>query len=75
MQDGFSKTKSVLATNVRALRLSASLSQEELAFLAGIDRTYASQIEREISNPSLRVLCSMAEVLKVNVEDLLKAGN
>jgi transcriptional regulator with XRE-family HTH domain len=75
MQSGFIKTKGVLATNIRAFRLSAGLSQEDLALLAGIDRTYASQIEREVSNPSLKVLCSLAEVLKVNLEDLLKPQN
>jgi len=62
----------VLATNIRTFRLSAGLSQEDLALLAGIDRTYESQIEREVCNPSLKVLCSLAEVLKVTVEDLLK---
>ena len=48
------------------------LSQEAMALEAGIDRTYASQIERGISNPSLRVICSIAEVLKVEPNDLLK---
>jgi len=48
------------------------ISQETMALEAGIDRTYASQIERGISNPSLRVICSLAEVLKVEPTDLLK---
>ena len=48
------------------------LSQEAMALEAGIDRTYASQIERGIGNPSLRVICSIAEVIKVEPTDLLK---
>ena len=63
------------AHNIRTFRLSAGLSQEYLALLAGINRTYASQIEHEVSNPRLRVLCSLAEALKVDLEDLLKRQN
>jgi transcriptional regulator with XRE-family HTH domain len=33
-----------LAANVRAAQRAMNISQEELAFRAGIDRTYASQI-------------------------------
>ncbi|WP_374758543.1 helix-turn-helix domain-containing protein [uncultured Deefgea sp.] len=42
-----------------------------LAFQAEIDHTYVSQIERGISNPSLQVLCKIAEALLVSVIDLL----
>ncbi len=42
----------IVATNVRLGRKAAGLSQEELAFEAEIDRTYVSQIERAIINPS-----------------------
>ena len=47
------------------------LSQEAMALEAGIDRTYASQIERGVSNPSLRVICAVAEILGVEAVDLL----
>ena len=40
-----------------------------------IHKPYASQIERGISNPSLRVICALAEVLKVEPTDLLKLKN
>lgn len=39
----------VLGDNVKTLRLTLGLSQEELAFQADLDRTYISQIERGIS--------------------------
>jgi len=42
-----------------------------LALEADIDRTYASQIERAIGNPSLKVICKLAEVLKVSPIELL----
>jgi transcriptional regulator with XRE-family HTH domain len=47
------------------------LSQEELAHGANIDRTYASQIERAIANPSLGVLCSLADVLQLTLSQLV----
>jgi transcriptional regulator with XRE-family HTH domain len=45
-----------LADRVRTLRAERGLSQETLAHEVGIDRTYQSQIERGVGNPSLKVL-------------------
>ena len=67
----FHKSRKSLAERVRALRQERGLSQEDLALQAGIDRTYQSQIERAIGNPSLRVLCALAEALNVSLHDLL----
>jgi hypothetical protein len=47
------------------------ITQEELAFKAGIDRTYASQIERGIANPSLGIICQIADALGCKPEELL----
>ncbi len=60
------------ASNVRARRKALKLSQQELADAANIDRTYASQIERAIANPSLMVVESIAKALSVNPVELLK---
>lgn len=60
-----------LAANLKRLRKTAGISQEELAHLAGIDRTYASQIERAIANPSLGIICQIADALNCKPEDLL----
>lgn len=62
----------LLAKNVRILRKEINLSQEELAFECDIDRTYISKVERGIANPSLLVLFKIANVLKVEIEELLK---
>jgi transcriptional regulator with XRE-family HTH domain len=56
---------------VRQLRTSAGITQEELAFKAGIDRTYASQIERAVSNPSFGIICQIADALHCKPEELL----
>jgi transcriptional regulator with XRE-family HTH domain len=60
----------VLAGNVKALRLAQSLSQEELAFQADLDRTYISQIERGVSNPSVLVLVKLSNILGVELHEL-----
>ena len=61
-----------LAANLRAYRLALGLSQEKLALDAEIDRTFVSQIERGIGNPSLRILCQLADRLEVDLVMLLK---
>jgi len=48
------------------------MSQEDLAFAAHIDRTYASQVERGVCNPSLEVLLALAKALNVKIIDLFK---
>ncbi len=61
----------ILAKNVKSRRKALGLSQERLALDAEIDRTYISQIERGISNPSLLVLVKIADRLDSEVVTLL----
>lgn len=58
--------------NVSALRKALNLSQEELAFRAGMKRTYLSDLERGTRNPSVRALGRLAEALGVAPDRLLK---
>lgn len=60
-----------LARVVKERRKALGFSQEELAHQVSIDRTYASQIERAIANPSLNVLCNLATVLDLKLAQLL----
>ena len=60
-----------IAIAIKLQRKVLGITQEELADLAGIDRTYASQLERAIANPSLTVLCKVADALGVSLVDLL----
>lgn len=64
-----------LAVNVKRLRLAKGITQEELAFLAEIDRTYASQIERAIANPSLGIICAVADALGTSYENLMSIAD
>lgn len=62
--------RKLVGRNVRALRVAAGLSQEELGFAADLDRTYVSGLERGLRNPTLRVLEQIARALKVNLSDI-----
>ena len=71
MKNTHQSISKTIASKVKALRKSRGITQEEFADFAGIDRTYASQIERAIANPSLSVLCKIADVFDVDLKDLL----
>lgn len=60
------------ATNLRRSRQATGLSQEELAHLADIDRTYVSSLERAVYSPTIEVLDKLARALGVQPEDLIK---
>ncbi len=57
-----------LASAIKEARAEAGLSQEALALEAGIDRTYISQLERGVANPSLLVLYKLSKILGVELE-------
>jgi transcriptional regulator with XRE-family HTH domain len=46
-------------------REALNLSQEELAFEAGLHRTYISLLERGVKSPTLNVLFRLAEALDI----------
>lgn len=56
--------------NVRAQRVAQKLSQEKLAELADLDRTYISGVERGIRNLSLLSASRIAKGLNISVAEL-----
>ena len=56
---------------MRRYRKAARLSQEDVAHRAGLDRTYLSDIERGVANPSVNVLLGIAMVCGVHPAMLL----
>ncbi len=60
-----------LARNLRSLRTSRGLSQEALAHIAGIDRTYVSALERRKYSISIDRLDQLAKPLGVEPHVLL----
>ena len=61
-----------LGRNIRRLREEAGLSQEQLAFDAGMKRSYLSDMERGVRNPTVRALGRIAVALKVAPAELLR---
>lgn len=61
-----------LGNNIRHYRLEKGLSQEELAEISGLHRTYVGSVERAERNISLLNLEKIAKALGVSPIDLLK---
>lgn len=55
---------------VQELRKDRNLSQEQLAELAGVHRTYIGMIERAEKNITLYNIERIAKALEVNIKDL-----
>jgi transcriptional regulator with XRE-family HTH domain len=61
-----------LGRNVREARKAKGMSQEELAFQAGMKRSYLSDLERGTRNPTVRALGRLAEALSIEANELLR---
>ena len=64
--------RAVLAANLVALRRAKELSQEALAFDAGLHRTFVAHTERQARNISLDNIEKLALALGVEPYELLK---
>jgi transcriptional regulator with XRE-family HTH domain len=60
---------------VRKERLKLGISQEELGFRTGLDRTYISGIERGERNPTLVNIGRIAKGLKIELPELFSFGS
>jgi len=66
-----SPTRFVFAANLKRERLQAGLSQEELAELAELDRTYISSLERSKYNVTIDNIYRLAVALDMKPYELL----
>lgn len=64
---------------LKETRTNKNISQEKMAILSNIDRTYASALERGLKNPSIEVILKISEGLDYpawkimeRIEELLK---
>ena len=60
-----------IGDNIRLYRKKLGLSQEELADLAGVHRTYIGAVERAEKNVSALSIARIAKALRVKPEKLL----
>lgn len=63
---------SLFGQRVRDLRISMQLSQEQLAALCELDRTYISSIERGQRNVSLKNIATLAQALNVSLSEFFE---
>lgn len=59
-----------LGAAIRACRLERGVSQEDLADLAALDRSYVGSIERGAQNPGIVTVLRVAKALDISVADL-----
>lgn len=57
---------------MRALRVERGLSQEELAFMTGLHRTYIGSVERGERNIALKNIVRIANSLHTSASELLR---
>jgi len=61
-----------LGGNLRKFRLNKGLTQEMLADRAEIQRSQVARIERGVTNPTIKTLVIIAEVLEIELKLLFE---
>lgn len=64
--------RALVAFNLRRIRVARGVTQERLAFDAGVDRSYAGGLERREQNPTVDLLDRLAKTLGVPVSEFFK---
>lgn len=57
--------RQLFATNLRRVRHSRGISQEQLANDAGMDRAYVSRVERAVTYVGLEIIGKLSAILDV----------
>jgi transcriptional regulator with XRE-family HTH domain len=60
-----------LGDAIRSMRISKDISQEGLALLAGVDRSYVGRVERGDNNVAVLTLIKIAHAMNVTVAELM----
>jgi transcriptional regulator with XRE-family HTH domain len=61
----------IYGDQLRQLRNGVGITQEELAFRAGLARTYISLLERGVKSPSLTIFLRLCIVLQQKPEEVI----
>jgi transcriptional regulator with XRE-family HTH domain len=64
--------RETFATNLRRLRNARGLSQDDLAYDAGMSRSYLSQLEKGVFYVSIKIIGKLADTLQAEPEEFLK---
>jgi transcriptional regulator with XRE-family HTH domain len=63
-----------LGQAIRRARIAQNISQEMLALIAGVDRSYVGRIERGDNNVAILTLVRLCEALEMRPSKLLAAA-
>lgn len=66
------KSFKIIGQNIRSIRISKNISQEELAFKISSSRNYIGCIERGEKFPSVSMLFDITSALNCKMDDLFK---
>lgn len=61
-----------LGEQIRKAREAAGLSQETVAFDAGVDRSYLSDIERNLHSPTVDRLLAICSAMGISASELFR---
>ncbi len=61
----------IFAQNMRQVRRLKDLSQEELSFMAGVSKTYISEVEKGSRSISIDLMGQIADALEIPLSQLL----
>src|SRR5205807_3517700 len=67
--------KALLGMAIKTQRTSLGISQEELAHRADLHRTYVSDLERGVRNPSVDSIEKLARALQLSVSTLFEQAS
>jgi transcriptional regulator with XRE-family HTH domain len=69
----FSKLDRFVGLEIQCRRHEKGWSQEYLAEITGLHRTYISQLERGLKSPSIRVFSCISDALDIPMSELFKS--
>ncbi len=64
---------SIVGDNVRQIRVSLNMSQNQLAFESGVSREFINKVESGKNNISITNLEKIAQILEVDIKELFNA--
>ena len=65
--------RSLVAWNLRRLRVAKNISQDELALISEVERAYVGHLERGTKNPTVDTLAKLAAALECEIMELFRA--
>lgn len=66
------RVNELLGLSIKGKRMAQGLSQERLAELSGLHRTYIGQLERGKKSPTVNTVFDIAKALKILPSELIK---